>query len=193
MNPITVKLSYSILSAWSEGRYEEAVGQYLGKPFPTTPQMELGRVMDEIWTNHILKERTLPQEFGGEPLVNSIVQQKYEKIIPMGERYQILLRGRPDIIDGEHEEICRDTKCGKTKPTDYVEKMQFPFYKLLKPSLRVGIYHCYNPYTRESSVGVQYLSDADAMKALEHIVTFGGEMISYLESNRLIQDYSFKS
>ena len=43
----TVKLSYSILNAWSGGYYEDAIAYYLGKDIPPTPEMELGRLKHE--------------------------------------------------------------------------------------------------------------------------------------------------
>ena len=51
----TLKLSYSIISQWQAGKYEEAIATYLGKPFPATPAMELGKLYDQKWNEYIEK------------------------------------------------------------------------------------------------------------------------------------------
>lgn len=183
---ITVKLSHSILDAWASGKYEAAVAYYLGKDYPSTPQMELGRLKDEEWTNHIMKTGFLPEELGGDSLNEPIAQQKYEKIIPLSDDAQILLRGRLDLLDGDE---ITDFKCGMTEPAAYVDKMQMPYYKLLVPEAKLGKYLCFNPYFDVLRVGVVFLTDKDAERALEHIITFGSEMIDYLKSQKLLVNY----
>lgn len=182
---MTVKLSYSILNAWMQGRFEESVAQYLGKPFPATPQMELGKTKHRIWENHIKLTKTLPQELGGGKLTNPLTERKYEKLIPLG-KYDILFRG---VIDLEDENILTDFKCGIGEPGAYLNGWQLDAYKLLRPDAVEGRYRCFNPYTDTFTVGVKYLSEANAEKALENIVTFGSELIEYLSSQRLLIDY----
>lgn len=185
---ITIKLSHSILDAWSSGGYEQATAYYLGKDYPATPQMELGRLKDEEWTNHIMATGSLPDELGGEKLKKPVVQQKYEKLIPLGDDMQILLRGRLDLLDGEE---ITDFKCGMTEASAYVSKMQMPYYKLLVPEATIGKYLCFNPYFKELKVGIIFLSDKEAERALEHIITFGSEMINYLQAEKLLKDYPY--
>jgi len=183
---ITVKLSYSVLSNWSMGRQEEAVGQYLGKPLPATPAMELGKAYDELWSAHVTKTHRLPDELGGGELKDPIVQQKYEKLIPFSDNYQILFRGVPDLVNTD---TIVDFKCGRTKANDYIDKWQLDAYKLLLPDATIGKYLCFNPYLKTLSVAIKFLSDVNAENALNNILTFGGEMIEFLAANRLIQDF----
>lgn len=182
---MTIKLSYSILNAWMQGRFEESVAQYLGKPFPATPQMELGKTKHEIWQYHIDKYKTLPEELGGGGLIDPLTERKYEKLIPLG-KYSILFRG---VIDLEDDNILTDFKCGLGEPGNYLNGWQLDAYKLLRPDAIEGRYRCFNPYTNSYTVGVKYLSENNAEKALENIVTFGGELIQYLESQKLLVDY----
>jgi hypothetical protein len=192
----TIKLSYSILSQWSEGHFEEAIGGYLGKPLPATPAMELGKLKHQIWANHIQATKTLPTELGGHSLVNPIVEQKWQKIIPFSDNYQILLRG---VIDLEDEGILTDHKCGLSTPSGYLDKLQLDYYKLLRPDATVGRYLCHNPYKCDANctennhscytVGIKFLNEENAEQALNHIITYGGELIQYLEANKLIKDF----
>lgn len=200
---ITVKLSYSILNAYSEGRWEEAISMYLGKQLPENPYMELGKLMHEKWADEILETKRMPAELGGQKLKKPIVEQKYQKIIPMGEKYQILIRG---VIDLECTEkigiVVQDHKCGVGKSVSYVDKLQLDYYKLLRPQATIGRYACHNPYKCEAhcqkkklkkhecyGYGIKFLTDEGAEKALNHIITYGGEIIQYLEANNMIKDY----
>lgn len=182
----TIKLSHSILSAWSGGNPEDAIAYYLGKDIPPTPEMELGRLKHEEWEQHILDTGMIPDELGGGALAEPKVELKFEKLIPFSDEYQILLRGRLDCLDGS---TIYDWKCGKGRPGRYVDTTQMPYYKLLIPHADRAIYRCYNPYKKSHSVGVRFLSEKDADLALEHIITFGGEMITYLEQQDLVIDY----
>ena len=182
----TLKLSYSIISQWKEGRYEEAIGQYLGKPFPSTPAMELGSLYDKKWEQHILDTGKLPDELGGGELDNPRVQTKYQIRIPFNDEYEILLRGLPDLTETN---VITDFKCGRTEANSYLSKMQLDYYSLFKPEATVGRYICYNPYRNTKTVGIKYLSQKNRDNALNEIETFGAEILQYLLANKLFTDW----
>lgn len=187
----TLKLSYSILDAWSSSNFEQAVAYYLGKDFPATDAMELGRLKHEIWAKHTLDTGELHDDFGGGTLTKPVVEQKYEKYIPFNDEWQILLRGRLDLSHDEFGSVTvEDYKCGKTPASQHVDKLQLDYYKLLVPQATLGRYRCFNPYTEQVTVGIKYLDVSNAEAALEHIITFGGEMLDYLQSQRLARDYA---
>lgn len=199
----TIKLSYSVLNAWSSGRFEDAIGMYLGKDLPENPYLELGKLMHELWATHILATKRMPPELGGQQLRKPIVEQKYQKLIPVGGKYQILLRG---VIDLECTEpigvIVQDHKCGTGRSASYVDTMQLDYYKLLRPGVTIGRYACHNPYKCEAlcqrkqlkkhecyGYGIKFLTSENAENALNHILTYGSELIQYLEANNLVVDY----
>lgn len=184
---ITCKLSHSILSAWANHQYEQAIGLYLGKPLPATAAMELGSLKDQQWSIYVDTHKRMPDELGGEPLDNPITQQKYQKLLPFSDNIQILLRGVPDIVSGT---TIIDTKCGMTTANGYIDRMQLSYYKLLLPKATLGVYVCFNPYLNTYSKGIKFLDETDAEAAYEHIVTYGGELIDYLQANRLLKDYA---
>ncbi len=182
----TVKLSYSILNTWMQGRFEEAIAHYLGKPFPATPAMELGKLKHELWEEYIKENKALPEELGGGELRDPVSEQKYQKIIPLNEDIQILVRG---VIDLEDQDIITDFKCGLSEPGSYLSGWQLDMYKLLRPNAKEGRIICFNPYADTYSVGVKFLNDSHAEKAMENIITFGSEMIEYLKANKLLIDF----
>lgn len=182
----TLKLSYSIISNWKQNRYEEAIGMYLGKPLPGTDAMELGKLYDEKWNAHIEKTGKLPDELGGEDLIDPKVQRKYQVILPFSEEYQILLRG---VLDIEEPHRITDNKCGRTEAINYIDQTQIDYYSIFKPEATEGMYRCYNPYMDTLTIGVKYLTQENRDRAIEEIVTFGGEILDYLLANKLFIDY----
>lgn len=192
----TIKLSHTILGAWSQGKWEDAVSMYLGSGIPVTPAMELGSLKHKIWENYVEKHKKLPPELGGGELKDPLTERKYQIIIPFSDEYQILLRG---VLDLEDNNVITDYKCGFSKPSKYISGTQLDYYKLLRPNATLGRYICHNPYICDAKctpdnhicyeIGVKFLDDEVAEKALEHIITFGGEMIQYLETQKLIIDY----
>lgn len=182
----TVKLSHTILSQWSEGKFEEAIGQYLGKPFPSTPAMELGSLKHQLWDMYIRQNKALPLELGGGKLAKPITEQKYQKFLPFSDDIQILIRGVIDCSDGTD---LYDFKCGLTPANAYVDKLQLDYYKLLLPEVTTGIYLCFNPYSESYTKAIKFLDDSNADNALNHIMTYGGEFIDYLQVNKLLKDF----
>lgn len=182
----TIKLSYSILSAWQQGKWEDAVAMYRGKDLPSTPYMELGKTKHKQWEAYTNKTGELHPELGGGKLKNPITERKYSKVIPFSDEYQILFRG---VLDLEYDDVLVDYKCGRTMPSNYIDGWQLDAYKLLRPNGRIGKYLCFNPYSETLAVGVKYLNDGNAEFALENIITYGGELIDYLVANRLIIDF----
>lgn len=181
-----LKLSHTIISLWKEGRYEEAVGIYVGKPFVSTPAMDLGKLYDQKWNEYIEKTGELPEELGGGKLVNPQVQKKYQVILPLSDEYEILLRGVPDLTE---RETITDFKCGRTEANQYVGKMQLDYYSLFIPEAKVGRYLCFNPYTNRLTVGIKFLNQENRENAINEIVTYGGEILQYLLANKLFINY----
>lgn len=173
-----------------EGRFDAAIDMYCGKPMIITPAIELGKLKDQIWTNHILDTGSMHPDLGGAQIVGPICQQKYEKLIPFDEDYQILFRGVPDLeCQWNGIAAIRDFKCGTIKPVTYVDKWQLDAYKLLRPRASIGFYDCYNPFTEVLSVGIKFLDNSNAELALHNIITYAGEMINSLRSEKLLIDY----
>lgn len=184
----TFKVSHSILSNWRAGRFEEAVGMYLGKDLPATPAMELGSLYDKKWTAEIEKTGCMPLELGGEPLDNPRTQTKYQLVLPFSEEYQMLLRG---VLDIDEPKRITDLKCGRTTATGYMKNgvTQLDYYSLFKKDATEGHFVCFNPYTMDVTRGIKFFDHKTREGAIEDILTYGGEMLDYLLSNRLFKNY----
>jgi hypothetical protein len=182
----TIKLSYTILNAWAKGHQEDAISYYLGKEIPSTPAMDLGKLKHQEWELFAVKNKTLRKELGGDRLINPLIEQKHSLLLDFSDQYQILIRG---VIDVEDQDLAIDYKCGKGKCSNYISSFQAPVYKVLRPNLKRFMYICYDPYIKTVERGLYFLSDKVAEDGLNFIYTYGGEIISYLESQKLIIDY----
>lgn len=182
----TIKLSYSILNAWSSGSQENAIGMYLGKSIPDTPALELGRLKHKEWEIYTRSTNRIAEELGGDELTEPILETKYQRYLDFNDNYQLLIRG---VLDVETDNIGIDYKCGKTSPSAYLDSKQAEVYKVLRPNIEQFIYICYNPYTKEVKRGLKYLTDKSLEDGLNYIYTYAGEIINYLESQKLIIDY----
>jgi len=185
----TLKLSHSIINAWKQGRFEDAISMYTGGQIPLTPAIELGRLYDEKWDKEVSITSSLPKEFGGGPLESPRTQIKYQLVIPFSEEYQILLRGVPDVITDT--EII-DFKCGRTEAINYISSRQLDYYSLFVPDRKIGKYLCYNPYTMKITIGVKFLDEELRKDALNEIVTYSGEILQYLLANKLFRNWEVR-
>lgn len=197
---LTVKLSYSIIDAWERGDFERAVGMYLGDELPATPYMELGRTMHELSAKYTMRTKQLLPQLGGHKVREPIVEQKYQKLFPFSDDIQILLRGIIDLEETtDRGQIITDHKFGRTRSGAYLKKMQLDYYKLLRPAIVEGRYRAQDPYKCKAlctddhhvcyGLGVKFLTRKNSEQALEHLMTYGGEIIDYLQSQRLLRDY----
>lgn len=189
---MTIKLSFTILNAWSQKRFDDSIAYYLGKKIPKPLYFELGDVKDSLWNKHAIEKGARHPDLGGKPLINPEIQAKRERLIKFSDEYQILFRGRLDEIEGEeNRRVITDWKCGKNDAVDYMSKnsYQLDCYHLLEPKTHLGQYICYNPYTQQTKVGVKYFGEHTIDRALNFILTNAGEFINYAQSQKMLVDY----
>lgn len=176
-----IRLSYSILNAWSRGDYENALNMYFRKPTPTTPAMELGKKYHCEWENYIIKNQRIPKIFGHDKLNNPQPEVKIEKdlndwlqIVGVIDLYE------PDTLTG------RDWKSGTTEVNQYANGYQHKFYQILIPKMQQFYYHSFNPYNNEVSTAKIYLTNNTLQDGVEWVVTFASEIKNYLEENKYV-------
>lgn len=202
----TVKLSWSTLNTWAKGDHETAVQYYLGKTVPATQAMELGDAYHKKWAQHIEQTNTIPdelippedRELGLNKLSKPLVERFYGVTIPFSDELEIYLISRIDLVD---ELVVRDWKCGTSSPSSHISGLasQLSYYQLALAGNGIDVTEgrivCFNPYSHALQVGVQFLDKETKAAALEHIFTFGGAMIDYLQSQKssdgkpLLKDY----
>lgn len=117
-----IRASYSLLSAWSQGRYEDALMAYFHIDRPMQDRYIDGDKLDKMATEYIDKHQQLPPEWGGDaldaPLTQFRIEAPYNSICN--------LTGYLDIY--EPRGVITELKSGKSSARDYSRTKQVPFY-----------------------------------------------------------------
>ena len=176
------RASFSVLTMWSSGRYQDAVAAYFKLESFTTPQMELGKALHEEWEHEVQRTGCMPQVFGGKPLKDPKTERKIVKEI---EPWLDLV-GVIDLLDSPR---VIDYKSGVTSAAQYANSPQGGIYALL--ATLDGVYvdrveiHRYNPYNKKSDMAIRWVTDRMLAETVEYVKTTSAEMHQYLIVNDL--------
>ena len=176
------RASFSVLTMWSSGRYEDAVAAYFKLDSFTTPQMELGKELHLEWENEVKATGCMPKVFGGKALKDPKTERKIVKEI---EPWLDLV-GVVDLLDSPR---VIDYKSGVTSAAQYANSPQGGIYALL--ATLDGVYvdrveiHRYNPYNKKVDMAIRWVTDKMLGETLEYVKTTSADMHSYLTKNDL--------
>lgn len=189
MNNYKLRASYSYLSLWSSGRWEEAIKAYFKLDRFISRAMAEGSDYHDEWQNHCVKTKTLPAVFGGAKLNKPVCEDK--KVIPVYDWLDLVIKA--DCIDSP---IIHEFKTGILGSDDYVPTYQPAIYAvgcvLLKiPVERIQI-HAYNQYAKTSTFSEVEVTESLLKKGLEYVESVGSEMHNYFVENGLYERYSQK-
>lgn len=181
MQKTLFRTSYSMLNAWHNKNYEDAINMYLGVEIPPTPAMQAGKDFHQQWQTEGETTGCLPKIFGARKLLNPTFEQKIVKVLDDW----IELVG---VLDVKEDGVGIDYKSGHANASYYVRSYQHKVYQILVPSLTKFEYHCYNQYTKTVDVGICHLSKLTLEQGLEFVITNASDMRAYLEQNNLIKE-----
>lgn len=120
-----LRASFTLLNLWRKGQYQQAVDFYLKKPPIITQAIEEGYIYDTRITEWVDLYKKLPEEFGGDELINPQTQIKLE--VPYNDMCDLV--AVYDILD---EPILWENKSGESKDSaDYSLDFQIPLYFLI--------------------------------------------------------------
>ncbi len=181
-NQPVFRASYSVLSLWKSGRYEDAVALYFKLETYSNAAMELGKAFHEEWQEETKKTGCLPAIFGGKPCTNPITEIK---IVQHLEPWLDLV-GVIDLLDSP---TVHEYKSGVTSAAQYANSQQGGIYALLA-TLEGHLvdrleYHRFNPYTKQADMAFRWVTDAMLEEAMEFVKTYAADMHAYLIENDL--------
>ena len=189
MIPQKIKVSYTILNAWAQGRYEDAIKYFFKLDVIQTPAMLEGKKYHKAWEEEIQKTKKLPEVFGAKQLKNPSPEQ----YIKVNVNDWIILSGKIDCYD---KPTIYEFKTGKQNSEDVARSMQVGVYGVLSTldkqyADRAEIY-CYNQHLKKdnNSMSIVYITDELLKNSLNWIETLSGEIRNYLEQNKLFEKYS---
>lgn len=149
-----LRLSWSFLNLWQQGKIDDALLGYFHVPRPTPPQYVNGRIWDEYCTKYINNHAKLPPEWGHDKLIMPKAQLRIKT------SYNALsdLVGVLDLYDVG---ILYELKSGHSySARSYAGTMQVPLYlllaKLSKVLVKKAVVIRYNPKTDKQDRAIIY-------------------------------------
>lgn len=119
-----IRVSYTIVKLWEQGRVQELADMVMGKKKEKNADMIRGIAFDLAVQEAVKKERRLPDELGGLRLVNPCVQKKV--VVSYNDMADLV--GVFDIYDTP---IIYEIKNSKFSSGDFLNDYQLDFYLLL--------------------------------------------------------------
>jgi len=189
MMPPKIKVSYTILNAWAQGRYDDAIKYFFKLEVIQTPAMLEGSRYHKEWENEIQKTKKLPEIFGSKQLV----KPSPEQYIKVDVNPWLVLSGKIDCYD---KPTIYEFKTGRQTSDDVIRSKQPGVYGVLSTlnkqyADRAEIY-CYNQHTKEKTMAIVYITDKLLKDSLEWVETIAGEMRNYLDQNDLFNKFTQK-
>jgi len=181
------RASYSILSKWAGGQWEEAIKMYFKLETYTSPQMAEGKKWHEKWDIYITTNKALPLELGGKILISPITELK--KVVNLQHWLDLV-----GVIDCYDNNTVYEFKTGKQSSDAYASSKQLSIYGLLCTYAglyveKAEIYH-FDQYIGKYDMSVIWITDNMLKDAYNWIETLSSEMHSYFIENDLYNKYA---
>jgi hypothetical protein len=176
-----MKVSYSLLNLWHQGRYDDAIAAFQGNWMPANPQMAEGTAFHKAWEEEVRATNQLPAVFGAKALKNP-KPEAYTKIQLLD---WLWVSG---MVDLEDEDTGYEYKTGTSNAAVYARSWQHKVYKVLRPKLKYFEYHCYNQYSKVATMERIHLSEKVFDDGLEWIITNASDLRATLEQMGIATD-----
>ena len=187
-----VRLSYSLLDKWMRGQKEEALNLYLHLSTFTNKAIERGREFDKMCEEYIIKNKALPNELGGETLINPMV--KVKTILPYNEMFD--LSYEMDMVDSPY---IYEFKCSQAQSSaEFADTLQIPFYFMVsqiaedEPSVKlfeniVGAWiYRFDPIYKTYDTTYIWKSESKILQVIKAIDTHGPEIYKFFENEVIL-------
>ena len=177
-----LRVSYTLLSLWRGGQYEKAVQFYLKKLQITSKAMEEGKKWDKFVGDYSMKNMKLPDEFGGDDLINPQVQLKIE--VPFNEMCDVV-----GIFDVLTDDTLYEIKTGNAKDSaDYAQDFQVSMYLMLLEEKvdKAYIVH-YDQYRQEHDRSLVWNTEQERERGRNFVESLAPEIFSYFEKEGILK------
>lgn len=175
-----LRISYSTLLLWSQGRHQEAVDCFLHKETKKTLAMSEGIKLHETWGATIRLSRLVT--VGNTLLLFKNPRVEHKVQCPYNDHYE--LSGIFDCLDGD---TLYEFKSGTIGSHEYASGYQLPFYFLLCHLLAVdvqkGILVHYNQHEDTADIMVMYNNPRQIERAKNWIDSLAPEFEEYIVKN----------
>lgn len=184
------RASYTVLSLWDSGRWEDAITAYFKLDSFSTPQMEAGKELHEKWEAEIQATFCLPEVFGAVRL--RAPQTELKKVVELAPWLDLVF-----VIDCYDPGDIHEFKSGVQSSQTYARDKQIGVYAVgaVLSNLVVNrlFVHHYNQYTKESDTSVVWVTEKLLRDTVGWVETTASEMHHYFTENNLYERFGNQS
>jgi len=177
-----LRISYSLLTLWNNGRWVDAVKMYLHQDTVKSRQMKEGLSMHKAWEEQIKKTKKLILKEHKFSFKNPICE--FKVIAPYNKKWD--MSGTFDVID---DDVIYEFKSGVMGSLEYARGYQLPFYFLLAEianiKIKQGILIHYNQYTKKYDTTLLWNSKRLIKKARNFIDSLAPEIEDYFVKHNI--------
>lgn len=181
-----LRLSWSLINAWKNQRYDDAVRMYLHLPSETTPQMEEGIKWHKRWEKGSQKGKL---EIGEVRLNYLSPEPEKEITVNFDEFFD--LKCRLDCLDRD-QRLFDEYKTGVLSSKEYARGGQPDFYYLITKIAKIPIDKCrlthFNQYEKRADMTVIWFDEESIENAINYIETIGSDIREYFIKNNIPLD-----
>lgn len=186
MNQPKFRASYSVLTQWSSGNWDMAIGMYFKLKKFTTIQMAEGSEFHKNWEQETLKSKCLPAVFGGAKLIAPKCELKL--VAQLDEWLELV-----GVIDCMDAPTIYEFKTGKTSSEIYANGVQPAVYGVLSTMSGYVVdkaeVHHYDQYTKKVDMSIVWLTKKHLEDAYNWVYSLSSEMHAYFLENDLYNKY----
>lgn len=186
------RASYTYLSMWDGGRWQDAINAYFKLNKFVTRQMADGLSFHDEWAAHIKKTGCLPDVFGGSALGSFEIKPEVEEKVVIAIDSWLDLVVKLDCYDGASG-IIHEFKSGAQESNYYAETMQPSVYAigcvLQKKKVKNVDIHQYNQYSKDCSFSRVVVTKKLLRDGMSWINAVSKEMHEYFVKNNLYEQF----
>lgn len=181
-----LRLSYTLIRNWKDGRKEDCVKNYLHLETAVTPRMEAGSKFDKLVEESLKKTKAFPQELGGilwnNPEPKKIIVVDWPEDTRFSVKAEFDAYDDPTIIEIKHS-ASRDSAEISTDD-------QLSFYLLLADMSNVHATNAklyrWDPTTHRYDMSMVWKSFRRMESARALINTYGPEIYTYFKQEGIL-------
>jgi len=181
---LKLRLSYSLLNAWSRGRVDEAISLYLREDLPSSPALKYGKdfhkkvqkIIDEKKELNIVKTKL------------KFKKPETEKVIIINYSDRLDLKVIIDCLDTP---FIYDWKTGVVNSLEYSNSYQFPLYflacKMSGIDIERGFIVHYNQYEKKTDFTILWNGQTQIERATNYIESLAPEIYEHFEKHGILK------
>lgn len=179
-----VRLSYTLLNLWMQGKVDEAVNCYFRLKTDTVFKgYEDGKRIHEEIATHITTHTRFPPFLPHLPLKSPVVEEKH--VVTFSDQFDL-----SGVFDARDADTLYEFKTGVSDSVEWANTLQIPFYFLIAkianiPLEKAYLIH-YNQHDNTHDFCIIHNGPQQVNKAINLVESIGPEILDFFDKEGLI-------